>query len=182
MSSRTQELSLPLIRLVLCIVLLFVEAFILSLLVDARSISMHGVLGSIISNAGYFLRWLIISTGILALYLSRNFRVRLSILFIGNSSHSAIAPIIFHLGMFVCLVLLTPMVFSEEHHSENYTILLWVILAGLVGFFWALIITTVKNWTKFLTAERSTITLAFVSGLVIVLAGVYSQRYWASTS
>lgn len=68
---------------------------------------------------------------------------------------------------------------QQANHLYNYV---WLLLVGLTGLTWGLMINTFDNWRRFLIAEKSSIAISLIYGAVIVVAGFSFQSYWVSMS
>ena len=164
----------------LAIGLLIVEAMLLSLMVDARTIPENGFLSLLLAEAGDFLRWMIVSAGLFALFLSNGFKYRLKTLLHHYSASPSLVALIVHLGLFLSLVFTTQQVFHKQPGADNYFSFLWLIIVGLTGISWCFVIASPGNWRKFLSREKLSIASALIGGLIIVVLGFYFQRFWGS--
>lgn len=172
---------IPYLRLIFAICLLTLEAILLSLMVDASTIPENGYLSNILSEAGNFLRWSIVSAGLLALFLANNFKHRLKTLFNHYSAFKAFVAFIIHLGLFVLLVIATYKVFhAPPSGTVNYYSYIWIIVSGLTAISWCFILAGYGNWIKFLSSEKTSIASAAIGGLLVVALGFYFQRFWGS--
>lgn len=150
---------------------------ILSLMVDARALPANGFLSIGLAEAGNFLRWTIVTAGLLALFLADGFKTRLHFLN-GRPLRTALVALILHIGIYFALLFITLVVFQQ--YSRVYTHYLWLALVIASAVSWCLILSVSSNWRKFLANEKAAIAAAAIGGIVIVLLGFYFQRYWGS--
>lgn len=173
-------LRIPFFRLGLATLIILSEILVLSILIDARTISGDSVIAKILAEAGNLLRWLIASIAVLALCMAKDFRERTLLLTESHSFLSFLFALFVHCVIFVVLVIISFIVFDPTNPGKTYFSYAWIVLVLLAVLSAGLLVTSATNWKIFLAREKYSILVAAVGGGLIFAGSLYFQRYWGS--
>ncbi len=167
-------------RLGSAIILILLEALLLSLLVDARTLPESGIISVLLAKAGHVLRWVIVSAGLLVLFLANGFQHRLQPLVSTQTKRATFTSFIIHLGLFFGFAFVTLYVFRPQVVTPQIYHYLWLVLAILTALSWSFIIASGRNWKTFITTEYKSIVGAIFGGVLVVALGFYFQQFWGA--
>ena len=153
-----------------------------SLLFDARTVVISGVGSLLLSYAGDFLKWMITSAAIFALFMSKNLKSIDELLAEGTKRSRYYWAIPAHALCFVFFLLSTLGIFENGSAASNLQLLIWVTLTMLTSVTFALVISLPANLIKFLSEHKNPLIISIIGGLMLLLIGLTSRLLWEPLS
>ena len=165
-------------RLYGAILLLLLEMFFLSILVDASTISRESLIGKLLSSTGDVLRWIIVSAGLLTIYFTQTKEWTRNRISDNRPIARVIAIFVLHCVLFVLVAILTFQLFQTNNRVDTTEGILWITLLAAVAITWCFILVGAKKWSDFLRQEKWSCFGIGLAALVIVIAGTFFQQFW----
>jgi len=169
------------LRLFITAGLLFGEALLLSLMVDASLLRLGSLSAVILAQSGNILRWIIVSITLFALFIAQQKSNELDKLATTSSIIKSTLWLVLNFIFFFALVLTTYQIFIVQPKTGIVAYaLLWLALVSLTTVFGLLITTQIVNWKNFVVTHRIPIVLSMTASVLVVLLSFYFQQYWDS--
>ena len=158
------------------------EVMTVSLLSDARTVTISGVGSHLISYAGDVLKWMIISAAIFALFISKNLKRIDEMLVEGTERSRYYWAIPLHVVCFVLFLLSTLSIFENASAANNTQLLAWVALTVATAVTFALVVSLPANLINFLSEHKNPLLISILGGLVLLLVSLASRLLWEPLS